>query len=100
MEGSEILAEVELVKFYNDFKTGFWSGDAVGEVVMGIKVKKADGNITYAKSITGTYTETGVQLASGNNAKTALEGALRDAVAKLTKDDEFIKALLKSKKLS
>jgi hypothetical protein len=37
-------------------------------------------------------------LATGNNAKLALEGALKDAVSKLVNDSDFIMALLGAKK--
>lgn len=94
-EGS-VHVGIELNKFYNDFKIGFWSGSAASEVVMNVQVKKSDGNINYAKSITGLYTKKGIQLCSGKNAKMALEEALKDAISKLMNDSSFIAALLKA----
>ena len=93
---SRVTVGIELTKFWNDFKTGFWSGSAVGEVVCNVQVKKPDGNINYVKSITGSYTEQHIQLASGPNAKNALDGALKDAVTKLMQDENFIKAILQA----
>lgn len=95
-EGSVHIG-IELNKFYNDFKMGFWSGSAASEVVMNVQVKKPDGNINYAKSITGLHTKKGIQLCSGKNAKMALEKALKDAISKLMHDSSFIAALLKTK---
>ena len=90
-----VIIGIELTKFYNDFKIGMWSGSAAGEVAFNVQVKKADGNIVYAKSITGLDTQKGIQLCSGKNAKAALDGALNDAIAKLMDDESFIEAILK-----
>lgn len=92
-EGS-VTITVELTKFYNDFKIGFWSGSASAEVACNIQVKKPDGSINYAKATIGAFRKTGVMLMTGENAKIALEGALKDAVAKLMQDESFIKSLL------
>jgi uncharacterized lipoprotein YajG len=94
MKDGGVTVGVELTKFYSDFKIGFWSGDAVAEVACSVQVKKSDGNIAYAKAITGLYTEGGVQLCSGDNAKAALDGAMKDMIAKLMHDSSFINALV------
>ena len=91
-----VAIKIELTKFYNDFKIGAWSGSAAAEVACSVQVKKPDGNINYAKAITGMYTEKGIQLCSGKNAKVALEGALKNAIAKLMQDEDFIKAILQA----
>ncbi|MFA4901624.1 MAG: YajG family lipoprotein [Desulfobaccales bacterium] len=96
----DTIINVELIKFINDFKTGFFAGDASAEVLMGLQVKLANGNIIYNKTITGNYVEQNIQLATGNNAKLALEGALKDAVSKLVNDSDFIMALMGTKKPS
>jgi uncharacterized lipoprotein YajG len=96
-DGNDAQVNVELIKFFNDFKTGFFAGDATGEVIMIAQIKRNGGNIIYNKSITGEYTEQNIQLMTGNNAKLALEGALKDAISKLVNDTEFIKALMESK---
>jgi uncharacterized lipoprotein YajG len=95
--GNDVQVNIELIKFFNDFKPGFFAGDATGEVIMSAQVKKSGGNIIYNKSITGEYTEQNIQLMTGNNAKLALEGALKDAISKLVNDTEFIRALMQSK---
>ena len=94
--GSDIDLDIELIRFFNDFKSGFFAGDAAGEVIIGTMVKRKNGSITYKKTITGKYVEQDIQLATGKNAKIALEGALKDAVSKLVNDPEFIKALMES----
>ncbi len=93
-EGS-VLVLAELNKYYNDFKLGFWSGRAVAEVVMNVQVKKPDRSILYSKMIAGESSHT-VQLASGKNAKIALDGALKDAISKLFGDPLFIDSILEA----
>jgi uncharacterized lipoprotein len=84
---------VELQKFYNDFKSGFWSGTAAAELIMNIQIKKPRGTIVYSKLLAGEGSIPGIQLASGENAQSALDAALKDAVTKLFDDSSFIKAL-------
>jgi uncharacterized lipoprotein len=89
-----VVVFAELTKFYNDFK-GF-PEKAVAELIMSVQVKKPDGQIAFAKSITGQGINSGVMLRSGANAKVALDKALEDAVSKLFNDRAFIDALLKA----
>ena len=58
----------ELHRFYNEFKEGFWAGDAIAEVTVNIVVKNPGGTIVYTKLISGQGTEPNIQLASGDNA--------------------------------
>ncbi len=88
----------ELNKFYNDFKVGFWAGDAVAEVTMNILIKNQNGEITYSKIISGNGKEPNIQLASGENAMLALNAALKDALDKMFNDSDFTVTLLKVKK--
>ena len=92
-----VLVLAELNKYYNDFKTGFWSGRAVAEVVMNVQVKKPDKTILYSKMIAGENSHT-VQLASGKNAKITLDSALKDAISKLFNDTPFMDSLFKASK--
>ena len=96
-DGNDAQVNVELIKFFNDFKSGFFAGDASGELIMVVQVKRNNGNMIYDKVINGEYLEQDIQLATGKNAKLALEGALKDAISKLVNDTEFIKTLMESK---
>lgn len=91
----DVGVDVEVSKFYNNWKMGFWSGSAVSEVTINVQVKEPD-HILYTKTIMGEHTRTGVQMTSGKNAKLALEEALKDAIAKLMNDSAFISALIKA----
>ncbi len=96
LSGGDVTVLIELSKFYNDFKTGFWAGDAVAEMTMSAQIKKSDGNIVYSKLVTGEGEKLKIQLASGANAKIALEGALSNAVLRLFSDPLFTEGLLKA----
>jgi len=94
--GKTVIVSVALSKFYSNFKTGFWSGSAVAEVTMDVQVKNADGGIAFSNLIAGAGLNPSLQVASGSNARIALEAALKDAMSKLTGDPAFIESLLKS----
>jgi len=96
--GNAITIVAGLNKFYSDFKTGFFSGSAAAEVMMNIQVKNADGTIVFATIVAGEGANPSLQIMSGDNARIALEAALRDAVSKLVGDPAFIDSLLKSPK--
>jgi len=87
----------ELNTFRNDFKNGFWAGDAVADVVMNVIVKNEAGIVVYSKLVQGQGINPNIQIASGENAKVALDSALKDAMNKLFSDQDFIDALLPSK---
>lgn len=92
-----VSVTAEINTFWNDFKNGFWSGDAVAQVILNITVKNEARTIVYAKLVSGQGINPSIQLASGENAKVALEAALKDALDKLFGDYAFIDALVKSK---
>ncbi len=98
LQSGNVVINTELNKFYNDFKTGFWSGTAASEVIMNVQIKNSAGNIVYAKTINGLHNEEGIQIMSGNNAKISLEKTMQIAIAKLMEDDFFIASLLKEQK--
>jgi len=89
-----VLAEVN--KFYNDFKIGFFAGDGGGEVMLSVQVLNADGRSFYAKVYSGEYMEETIFLASGQNAKLAVEGALRVAIARMMDDPYLIQAIIEA----
>ena len=91
----KILVDIELVKMSNRFKLGFWSGDGISETNLNIKIQNPDETLRYNKTIMGVGKNPNIQLATGKNAKIALELSLKDAIAKIVEDPEFINALLK-----
>ena len=94
--GNTLTITAGLNKFYSDFKTGFFSASAAAEVTMNIQVKNADGSIAFSSVVAGEGANPSLQIMSGDNAKIALQAALKDAVSKLMDDQSFIESLLKS----
>ncbi len=90
----------EVVKFYNDFKMGFFAGDAYAEVALNVKVLTQRKTLVYAKYYEATGTEPNIQLASGGNARAALIVALRNAVHSVVSDPDLQKALLNAQQPS
>ncbi len=90
----EIQIVADLSKFYNDFKTGFFSGAAVAEISITLQVKKKDGNVAFVKPVLGVGNLPSIQIMNGSNAKESLELAMVDTVNKIVNDKEFIDSLL------
>jgi len=94
--GSGVSVHVELTKFYNEFKMGFWAGDSIAEIRMKVEVKDESGTRVFSKSIEGSGTEPNIQVAAGHNAKPALDRALGTGVDALFSEPDFIPALIKA----
>ncbi len=90
--------DADLMKYYNDFKIGFLAGDAIAEMNMGVTIKSRKGDLLYSRQFVTQGIERNIQLASGDNARLALERALAEGMKKLFEDKTFIAALVKSKK--
>jgi uncharacterized lipoprotein len=90
------LVNVELSRLENDFGQGFFSGDAMAELFMRVTVQEAASQVLYRKFIQGKGINSGIQLASGANAKIALDRALQDAVSKLFQDSQFLESVVKA----
>lgn len=93
-EGGKIL-KVELVRFYNDFKMGFFAGDAVADGLINISVANSSGELLFSRSYEGGAIEKNIQLALGENARLALTKAMTDIVTKVPQDKDLQSALLK-----
>jgi uncharacterized lipoprotein YajG len=94
------MVDVEITRLWNDFKSGFFTGNAVAEVGLNVKVKSPTGQMLFTRAISAEGMEKDIQLASGENAKLALDRGIQTAVAKLLSDREFIAALLGSGKVA
>jgi uncharacterized lipoprotein len=86
--------QVELVRFYNDFKTGFFSGDAVANVAFNVKISTPGAGMAFSKYYEGTGTEPNIQMAGGDNARAALIKAFTASVNSAVSDPAFIQAVL------
>jgi uncharacterized lipoprotein len=90
----------DLTRFYNDHKMGFFAGDAVADLNMSVNVKAASGAVLFSRQIIAQGMEKNTQLASGNNARIALERALENGMRTLFDDRAFMAALLASSSAS
>ncbi len=99
--GNEAIVSIitDLSRFWNEFKVGFFAGDAIADLNMNVMVKNKKGAILYNRNIQVQGIEPNIQLASGDNARTALDNALRKGVMSLFEDQSFINALLSAKSL-
>jgi uncharacterized lipoprotein len=93
-EGGKTL-KVELVRFYNDFKMGFFAGDAVADGLINVSVANGAGELIFSRSYEGGAIEKNIQLAIGENARLALTKAMTDIVTKVPQDQDLQSALLK-----
>jgi uncharacterized lipoprotein len=91
-----VKVAADVTRFYNDHKIGFFAGDAVADLNMSVTVKAKDGGLLFSKQIVAQGMEKNTQLASGNNAKIALERALEGGLTMLFEDQAFLSALMAS----
>jgi len=83
---NDLQATVDLQVFYNDFKIGFFAGDAVAEVSFNLTVRSPQGNILYSRSYRGVGTNKDILLAMGEQALPALQAALSKAMEQFVAD--------------
>lgn len=91
-----VLVSGDVIRFYNDHKTGFFSGDAIADLNMVVVVRGKDGRQVFTKTLVAQGVEPNTQLMSGNNARLALNRALSNGMRILFEDQAFIAALLGS----
>ncbi len=81
-------------RFYNDFKTGFFSADPVADFDVTIAVRNASGASIFSQSYFAQADVPGVQIMTGSNAQLALTQVMAEGVRKIVSDPAFIQALL------
>lgn len=91
-----VKISADLTRFYNDHKTGFFSGDAVADLNLSVTVKSRNGEHLFSRHIVAQGMEPNTQLATGNNAKIALNRALENGMKTLFEDQSFLTALVAS----
>lgn len=95
-DNSSLLVNGEIIRFSNDFKMGFFAGDAIADLTIVVSVKSPKGEIQYFKNITAQGLEPNIQLATGENARLALNRALENGIKILFEDQTFVSSLTKS----
>lgn len=91
-----IQIDADLIRFYNDHKVGFFSGDAVADLNMSVLVKSRSGSMLFSKQIAAQGIEPNTMLMTGENAKLALNRALESGLKILFEDRAFLSALVAS----
>lgn len=92
--GPDGRVEVEVLRFHSEFRTGVWSGVAAADLQVNVKVTDAAGRIVFARTFTAEGLNPGIQLASGENARVALEAGLQRLIRQIGDDTELLRALL------
>ena len=100
VEQTGLVVNVDLRKYFNDFKIGFMSGDATAEVIFDVTAYQTgpsgDGPPLFLGHFEGSGENSGIQLCSGDNAKVALDAALTDAMRLMFSDRRFFAALMQT----
>ena len=82
-----------MIRFFNEFRAGFWSGVAAADVSANVRVVDAAGRIVFTRTYTAEGLNPDIQLASGENARIALEAGLQRLVRQIGDDAELMRAL-------
>ena len=91
-----VLINVEIHKMSNRFRPGFWTIKGHSETTLIITVQNPDGSPKYSKTFFGEGKAGIMLVASGKNAKIALEKSLEHAITQIIEDSEFVDVLLSS----
>jgi len=94
VDTSGVVVQVELSKFYNRFL----GSKSVAELFMHVQVRDSNGGLRFSTLVGGNGVKSGIGLRSGDNAKEALDAAMKDAVHKLITDIRFTDALISAGK--
>ena len=93
---AQVLIAAVLTRFYNDHKMGFFSGDAVADLNISVNINSRKGELLYTRQVNAQGIEPNTQLASGENARLALNRALENGMKSLFEDQAFLAALINS----
>jgi uncharacterized lipoprotein len=96
IEASGLSVTLTVTRFYNQYSTGFFAGDAAGTVDLTVAVADKAGGKIYANSYSGV-SKLAATMANGSTAAQSVAIALNDAFHKMFGDDAFIAVLTKAK---
>lgn len=84
---------IDVLRFYNDFKIGIFSGDALADVELMVTIRDPASNIVFSRNYVGQGKEADVMMASGSNARAALIKAFQNAVNSIASDQALHAAI-------
>lgn len=91
-----VVVACEVFDFSSKFQSGFWSGTAVANVRLNVKVRNAQGSYIFSELVRGEGRKEKIQLASGANAKPALDAALKQTMDNLFARPDFFAAIARA----
>jgi uncharacterized lipoprotein len=91
---ASVLIIADLMKFWNKHKWDRMSIDAIADLDMRISVKNKNGTTLYYRNLYVQGFEHNNQIANGENARLALQDALKKGMERLFDDKAFIAALV------
>lgn len=93
---AQVHIDADVTRFYNDHvftsMFAFW-GNSYADLHMNVQVRSKTGQVLYQNEIKAKGLEPRIQLQDGNNARKALNDALRNGMQELFADDAFIRAM-------
>jgi len=96
IEASGLGVTLTINRFYNQYSTGFFAGNADGAANLTVTVTDKSGSKIYENSYSGV-SKKAATLANGSAAAESVAIALNDAFHKMFGDDAFVAVLTKAK---
>ena len=93
-DAARVQIAADLARFYSNHKMGFFAGDAIADLNMSVTVKSKKGDQLYSRQVVVQGIEPNTQIASGENARLALNRALENGMKTLFEDQAFLAALV------
>jgi len=93
IEPGHAALTVDVLQFYNDFKIGFFSGDALADVELSVTVRNPANAIVFTRTYDGSGKEADIMMASGSNARAALIKAFQNCVNSIAGDQTLHAAI-------
>ena len=92
--GGEGSVDIEVLRFYSDFKLGFFSGSAEAEISVNVRVTRPGGELAYTQTYTVQGLNQPLMVMTGSNARIALENGLNALLATIAADGGLSRAVL------
>ena len=93
IEPGHAALTVDVLDFYNDFKIGVFTGDAVADVELTVTVRDPANAIVFTRTYDGGGKEADIMLANGSNARAALIKAFESCVNSMVSDQALHAAI-------
>lgn len=92
VQRSTTVTSIEVIRFWNDFKNGFFVAGTEADVTLAITVRTPTA-LLYSRTVSGRGGSDAVIVGTAGVAREALQGALTVAVSRIVDDPAYIAAL-------